>query len=65
MVHGCVLIPGDGIGPEVVGAARRIIDAALEGTGSSMDWVQRDAGVAALDAGHSSLLPDETVDAIL
>jgi isocitrate dehydrogenase (NAD+) len=65
VVHGCVLIPGDGIGPEVVGAARRIIDAALEGTGSSMDWVQRDAGVAALEAGHSNLLPDETVDAIL
>ena len=65
MVHGCVLIPGDGIGPEVVGAARRIIDAALEGTGSSMDWVERDAGTAALDKGHASLLPDETVDAIL
>jgi isocitrate dehydrogenase (NAD+) len=65
VLHGCVLIPGDGIGPEVVGAARRIIDAALEGTGSAMEWVERDAGTAALDKGHSSLLPDDTVDAIL
>ena len=63
--HGCVLIPGDGIGPEVVGAARRIIDAALEGTGSGLDWVEHDAGTAALEKGHSDLLPDSTVEAIV
>ena len=65
MLHGCVLIPGDGIGPEVVGAARRIIDAALAGGDSSIDWVEHDAGTAALEKGHADLLPDETVQAIL
>ena len=65
MEHGCVLVPGDGIGPEVVAAARRVLDASLEGTGSSMRWVTREAGVAALDAGHADLLPEETVQAIL
>lgn len=63
--HGCVLIPGDGIGPEVVGAARRIIDAALEGTDSGLDWVEHDAGTAALDKGHEDLLPESTVQAII
>ncbi len=65
MLHGCVLIPGDGIGPEVVGAARRIIDAALAGGDSSIDWVEHDAGTAALEKGHDDLLPDSTVQAIL
>ena len=65
MRHGCVLIPGDGIGPEVVGAARRIIDAALEGSGSGLDWVEHDAGTAALEKGHTDLLPDATVEAIV
>lgn len=65
MLHGCVLIPGDGIGPEVVAAARRIIDAALGGSDSSIDWLERDAGTAALEKGHDSLLPEETVQSIL
>ncbi|MAB72295.1 MAG: isocitrate dehydrogenase, partial [Planctomycetaceae bacterium] len=37
MQHGSVLIPGDGIGPEVTSAACRIIDAALEGGDSSIE----------------------------
>ena len=64
MQHTAVLIPGDGIGPEVTNAARRILDSALEGSGSSLSWVERNAGQAALDAGHDELLPGETLDAI-
>ena len=64
MQHGSVLIPGDGIGPEVTSAACRIIDAALEGGDSSIEWIPCHAGVAALENGHSDLLPQETVDAI-
>lgn len=64
MEHGCVLVPGDGIGPEVVNAARRVIDVALETGDSSIRWVERDAGTAALEKGHDSLLPEETVKAI-
>ena len=63
--HGCVLIPGDGIGPEVVAAARRILDAALDGSGSSLIWTERDAGTAALENGHADLLPDATVESII
>jgi isocitrate dehydrogenase (NAD+) len=62
--HGSVLIPGDGIGPEVTKAACRIIDAALLGSGSSIDWIECHAGVTALERGHTDLLPQETIDAI-
>lgn len=64
MDHDCVLIPGDGIGPEVVNAARRMIDEAVSTAGSSIRWTECDAGVAALEAGHKDLLPDETLHAI-
>jgi isocitrate dehydrogenase (NAD+) len=55
-----VLIPGDGIGPEVSDAVRRVLDAA----GAPIEFVQRQAGVAALDSGKDDVLPDETVRAI-
>ncbi|MDX1623492.1 MAG: isocitrate/isopropylmalate dehydrogenase family protein [Gemmatimonadota bacterium] len=50
------LIEGDGIGPEVVGAAVRVVEAA----GSELAWDRRLAGLAALDAGLE-VLPEETV----
>jgi isocitrate dehydrogenase (NAD+) len=59
MVHRVVLIPGDGIGPEVAAAARTVLDA----TGVSIAWDERAAGASAL-ATHGALLPDETLDAI-
>jgi isocitrate dehydrogenase (NAD+) len=55
-----VLIPGDGIGPEVTAAVKRV----LEKAGSSINWVEHKAGIAALDAGKD-VLPEETTDAIL
>ncbi|MDA1027196.1 MAG: isocitrate/isopropylmalate dehydrogenase family protein [Planctomycetota bacterium] len=64
MEHGSVLIPGDGIGPEVTSAACRIIDAALLDSGSSINWIECHAGVTALERGHADLLPQETIDAI-
>jgi isocitrate dehydrogenase (NAD+) len=62
--HGSVLIPGDGIGPEVTSASCRIIDSALLGSGSSINWIECHAGVAALERGHADLLPQETVETI-
>jgi isocitrate dehydrogenase (NAD+) len=59
MVHRVTLIPGDGIGPEVAGAARTVLDAADVG----IEWVERTAGATALES-QGALLPDETVDAI-
>ena len=61
MNHTIVLIPGDGIGPEVADAAKRILQAA----GANLQWVEREAGLAAVQAGAESVLPDETVRAIL
>lgn len=54
-----VLIPGDGIGPEVTAAVKRILAAAGAGYG----WVEHQAGITALDSGHD-VLPQETLEAI-
>jgi isocitrate dehydrogenase (NAD+) len=61
MPHTVVLIPGDGIGPEVSDAVTRILDAAE----ANVTWVERHAGLAALERGGDSVLPKDTVDAIL
>jgi len=44
MPYNVTLIPGDGIGPEVVSAAVRV----LQATGVSFEWETHDAGLAAL-----------------
>ena len=43
-------IPGDGVGPEVVGAARRVVDAAASRFAFAIDWSEHLAGGAAIDA---------------
>src|SRR5437016_3553830 len=58
--HTIVLIPGDGIGPEVTGAARRVLEAA----GLNVEWVELPAGATALEQGHDNVLPARTVAAI-
>ncbi|MGE5227550.1 MAG: isocitrate/isopropylmalate dehydrogenase family protein [Planctomycetaceae bacterium] len=59
MSHRVALIPGDGIGPEVAEAARRV----LEATGIGIDWTEHPAGAAALET-RGELLPQSTLDAI-
>ncbi len=58
-IHKVVLIPGDGIGPEVTDAARRVLAAA----GAEIEWVEHKAGLAALQDG-GEVLPQATLDAI-
>ena len=58
--HTVVLIAGDGIGPEVTGAARRVLEAA----GFSVEWVEMPAGAAALEIGLDDVLPGRTLAAI-
>lgn len=53
------LIPGDGIGPEVTNAAKRIIDAA----GLDIDWDIKEAGSCALNK-YGTLLPEDTIESI-
>ena len=54
------LIPGDGIGPEVVTSARRIVEA----TGAPIDWEPHTAGAEVFERGLSSGVPQETMDSI-
>jgi isocitrate dehydrogenase (NAD+) len=58
--HTIVLIPGDGIGPEVTKATQRVIEAA----GLQVEWVELPAGATALEQGHDNVLPARTVAAI-
>ena len=53
------LIPGDGIGPEVVDAAVQVIDA----TGVKIDWQRVAAGAGAI-AAHGTPIPQETLDSV-
>ena len=48
MAHKVTLIPGDGIGPEVTGAAVRILEAA----GVKIDWETTNAGAEAFEKYH-------------
>ncbi len=54
-----VLIPGDGIGPEITDAVIGVLDAA----GVAIEWDRHYAGLAALDDG-GDVLPQATIDAI-
>ena len=54
------LIPGDGIGPEVVAATRQLIDA----TGVGIEWIDAEAGASVFKKGISSGVPKETIEAI-
>ena len=60
MRHKVVLIPGDGIGPEVAQAAQAVLDA----TGVNIEWFEHQAGLGAIDAGSDTVLPQETMQAI-
>src|SRR5258706_14740417 len=53
------LIPGDGIGPELAEATRRVLDA----SGVPFEWEVVDAGEAMI-AEYGTLLPDHVLDSI-
>jgi isocitrate dehydrogenase (NAD+) len=59
MTDRVTLVPGDGIGPEVIEAARRAVDA----TGVSIEWERRDIGAGAF-VRTGDPLPVTTLDAI-
>ena len=60
MAHRVVLIPGDGTGPELTEATRRV----LEATGVEFDWDVRHAGEEVMSRYGGNPLPDETLAAI-
>ena len=44
-----VAIPGDGVGPEVIGAARRVLEAAAAAFGFALEWTEIVAGGTGID----------------
>src|SRR6201993_2964515 len=59
MAHRVTLIPGDGTGPELTEATRRV----LEATGVELDWDVRHAGVDVMESAGTPL-PQETLDSV-
>ena len=59
MAHLVTLIPGDGIGPEVSEATRRVLDATAVG----IEWVVEEAGASVLRR-EGTTLPDRVLDQI-
>jgi isocitrate dehydrogenase (NAD+) len=59
MKHKITLIPGDGIGPEVTGAAQRL----LEKAGAEIEWEVVEAGAGALEK-YGTPLPDAVIESI-
>src|SRR5213082_1071385 len=58
--HRVTLIPGDGIGPELTEATRRV----LEATGVAFEWDVQEAGAEVMAAHDGNPLPDETLESI-
>lgn len=59
MSYKVTLIPGDGSGPEVIAAAKRVVEA----TGVAIEWEQAEAGAAMIEK-YGTSLPDETIESI-
>jgi isocitrate dehydrogenase (NAD+) len=59
MTHRVTLIPGDGIGPELAEATRRVLDA----SGVEFEWEVVEAGEACIEQ-YGTPLPDAVLDSI-
>ena len=58
-MHRITLIPGDGIGPSIAEATRKVIEA----TGVDVEWDVHEAGMAGIDR-FKDPLPKETLDSV-
>ena len=59
MAHNVTLIPGDGIGPEVAMAAKRVVDA----SGAEINWHVVDAGESQMEK-YGTPLPQHVLDSV-
>ena len=57
--HTITLIPGDGIGPEIIAATVRIIEA----SGVEIEWETQIIGAQALEK-YGTTIPDSTIESI-
>src|SRR5919108_2949397 len=60
VAHQVTLIPGDGTGPELTEATRRV----LEATGVELDWDVQEAGADVMERHGGNPLPDHVLDSI-
>jgi isocitrate dehydrogenase (NAD+) len=60
VAHRVILIPGDGTGPELTEATRRV----LEATGVEFEWDVREAGADVMEKHGGNPLPDEVLEAV-
>ena len=56
-----VLLPGDGIGPEVIAEAVKVLDAICDLYGHEFEYSERPIGGVAIDQAGTAL-PDETLN---
>jgi isocitrate dehydrogenase (NAD+) len=61
--HEVTLIPGDGTGPELTEATRRVLEAAAATTGSSFVWDQQEAGIDIMETAGTPL-PETTIESV-
>jgi isocitrate dehydrogenase (NAD+) len=59
MAHRVTFIPGDGVGPELSEATRRV----LEGTGVEFEWDEQEAGADVMDK-YGTPLPEPVLESI-
>src|ERR687895_806647 len=60
MAHRVTFIPGDGTGPEIADATRRV----LEASGAEFEWDVQQAGADVMDQHDGNPLPDHVLDSI-
>jgi isocitrate dehydrogenase (NAD+) len=60
MAHRVTFIPGDGTGPEIAEATRRV----LEASGAELEWDVQQAGADVMDEHGGNPLPDHVLDSI-
>src|ERR671915_1807564 len=60
MAQRVTFIPGDGTGPEIAEATRRV----LEASGAELEWEVQHAGADVMDDYGGNPLPDEVLDSI-
>ena len=57
-----VLIPGDGIGTEIITAAKAVCDVAFEKASVKVNWIDKKAGGESIDA-YGVPLTEDTIEA--
>src|ERR671924_1688621 len=60
MAHRITFIPGDGTGPEIAEATRRV----LEASGAELEWDVQQAGADVMDEYEGNPLPEHVLDSI-